>query len=399
MATARRPLPRNVITLGWVSFFTDCASEMLYPIVAIFVTRSLGATPAILGLIDGVAEGGSSLLRWAAGAVSDRFAKRKPFVVAGYSISAVSKPLMGLAALAIGWPLFFGAKVLDRMGKSVRTSARDALIADSTPQEDRGRAFGVHRAMDTAGAVVGPLIAALLLWLVPGIRDHLEILFFVALAPGLASVLLAQLFIREITSDHVDPNAKPAPLWQTYPKQFWWIALAAGLFSLGNSSDSFLILRASNVGLNEIAVILSFVLYNVVYALTSPRLGELSDKVGRRPVVVSGWLVYALVYLGFAVTSTGGWIWPLMATYGLYQALTEGVSKAMIADAVPKSQRAGAIGMYYTIAGLAQLAGSVIAGLTWNYRIGPLLAPFAIGTAFALAGAAMLSIVSRPKAD
>ena len=357
-----RGLSRNVIALGWVSFFTDLASEMLYPIIPLFLTGTLGASTELLGLIEGVAEGGSSILRWVAGAFSDQFRRRKPFVIAGYGLSALSNPIMGLAAYVGGWPVFFAGRTSDRIGKSIRTSARDALIADSTEPQHRGLAFGFHRAMDTAGAVVGPLTALLVLTIRPGFP--LQWLFILALAPGIASTFVAASAVRDVP--HESPGAKRPPLWQSYSRSFWLLVLAASVFSLGNSSDSFLILRSKELGLSFPAVILAYTLFNAVYALAAAPLGKLSDRVGRKPVIVAGWLIYALVYLGFASARSKAAPWGLLAVYGLYQALTEGVSKALISDVVPPEQRGGAIGMFYTATGACQLAANLMTGALWH---------------------------------
>jgi MFS family permease len=379
-------LPRNVILLGWISFCTDLATEMLYPIMPLFVVGTLGATPQVLGVIEGVAEGISSGLRWIGGALSDRFRKRKPFVGAGYSISAVSKPLMGIAGLAGGWPMFFVGRCADRLGKSIRTSARDALIVDSTDPSMRGAAFGMHRAMDSAGAVIGPLSALLILMIWPNVS--LTWLFFIAFAPGVASSLLAIVAVRDVPHE-ADPHAKPAPIIQKYPRSLWLLIAANFVFSIGNSSDSFLILRSKEIGLGFRAVVLSYALYNAVYALGSYPLGSLSDRIGRKPIIVAGWLVYAIVYFGFGSTSSTLMPWFLMASYGLYQALTEGITKAMIGDVVSKDQRAGAIGLYYTLAGVGQLIASMLAGYVWDIRViqGQVMLTFAIG-----AGCALLAI-------
>lgn len=385
-------LSRNVFVLGWVSFFTDLASEMLYPVMPLFVTGVLGASPAVLGVIEGVAEGGSSILRWLAGAVSDRFRKRKPFIVAGYGLSACAKPLMGLAAFLAGWPLFFAGRALDRLGKSVRTSARDALIADSTHPSQRGLAFGVHRAMDTLGAVAGPLVTLSVLMLWP--RVPLAWLFFIAFVPGMLSGLLAWLAVRDVPHEPKPLGEPPPPILQAYPRALWHVIAATAIFSLGNSSDAFLILRSQELGLSFAQVILAFALYNVVYSLAAIPLGRLSDRVGRRPVIITGWLVYAAVYSGFAAARTPLAPFILFPAYGLYQALTEGVTKALVADVVAKDQRAGAIGLFYTVAGLGQLAASILAGGVWHLRFGGVLhAPFVVGTIFALAAVPLIATV------
>jgi MFS family permease len=388
---SNRGVGKNVIVLGWVSLFTDLASEMLYPLVPLFVVQVLGASPGILGLIDGIAEGISSGLRWISGALSDRFRRRKPFVLWGYTISAFSKPIMGLAAFVLGWPMFLIGRCSDRLGKSIRTSARDALIADSSSAESRGLAFGLHRAMDTCGAILGPLVALLLLWNYPRVPPWV---FFVAVVPGLISALLVVWFVRDIPHE---PGTNQLPsLWQNFPKPFWLLIAASALFSLGNSSDSFLILRSSEIGLSTVQVILAFMVYNVVYASASIPLGHVSDVIGRKPVVIAGWIVYACVYMGFATISHRAGPWVLLGVYGLYQALTEGVTKAMVSDVVSPQQRAGAIGLFYTASGFGQLVASLIAGVTWNIKLagGAVMFPFAFGAACAIAGAGMLGAVS-----
>jgi len=381
-----------VILLGWVIFCTDLATEMLYPIMPLFLTSVLGASPAVLGFIDGVAEGISSGLRWIGGALSDRFRSRKPFVVAGYSISAFSKPLMGLAKFAGGWPMFFAGRCADRLGKSIRTSARDALIVDSTPPEIRGAAFGVHRAMDSAGAVIGPLSALGILVLWPKIS--LAWLFFIALAPGLASALLAMLTLKDVPHE-AHPTAKPPPLLQNYPSALWLLILANFIFSIGNSTDSFLILRSREIGLGFRAIVLAYALYNAVYALTSYPLGRVSDRIGRKPVIITGWIIYSAVYFGFASSRSTLAPWLLLASYGLYQAFTEGITKAMIGDVVSKEQRAGAIGLYYTLAGVGQLIASLLAGYAWSIRLfsGQWMLAFLIGSVCALLAIPVILLV------
>ena len=393
----RRGITRNVVILGWVSFFTDLASEMLYPVMPLFLVGTLGASPALLGLIDGLAEGISSGLRWIMGALSDRFRRRKPFIVAGYTLSAFTRPLMGLAAFAVGWPLFLLARCADRLGKSVRTSARDALIADSTQPRYRGAAFGFHRAVDTFGAVVGPLVALLIVTLKPDLP--LSWLFFIAFVPGLFSAVLALLAVKDIP--HPPGGGKPPSLLQSFPRPFWTLIAANALFSLGNSSDSFLILRSKDLGLTFAQVILAFALYNAVYALGAIPLGRLSDRIGRKPVIIGGWLTYAGVYFAFAWTKAPWAPWVLFPMYGLYQAFSEGVTKAMVSDAVPKHQRAGAIGLFYTVSGLGQLVASVAAGALWDARWfgGGMMASCAIGSAFALAAVPVIAAVKTRREE
>ena len=419
-----RGISRNVVALGWVSFFTDLASEALYPVMPLFLVGTLGASPAILGLIDGLAEGISSGLRWLGGALSDRFARRKPFVFLGYAISAISKPVMGLAQLAVGWPLFLIGRTADRFGKSLRTAARDALIADSTEAQFRGKAFGLHRAMDTCGAILGPLLTLLIVAALAGIGPTLHAqwngtgtggiaklplgwLFLFAVVPGLISSALVLISVREIRPTEKTQGGEPGPtapsgrpaVFQSFPRPFWHLIIANAVFSLANSSDSFLLLRSGELGLGFASVILVYALYNAVYALAATPLGNLSDRIGRKPILACGWIVYAIVYGGFALWHSPAAPWVLLAIYGLYQALSEGVSKAMVSDLVPSAQRAGAIGLFYTVSGFGQLLASLLAGLIWSIRPGGMVTALAIGAAFALLGVGMLRFVKTPSAS
>jgi MFS family permease len=407
-----RGISRNVLALGWVSFFTDLASEMLYPIMPLFLIGTLGASPAILGLVDGIAEGISSGLRWIAGALSDRWGRRKPPVFFGYLISALSKPLMGLAVLA-GWPLFLIGRTADRLGKSIRTSPRDALIADSTEPEFRGKAFGFHRAMDTCGAILGPLVALAVIVAIAGFhatftahwtgtenaiaRLPLARLFYLAVIPGLISAAIVPIFVREIRPKQT--SAGPAPIFQSFPRPFWNLIIANAVFSLGNSSDAFLILRSGELGLGFGAIVLAYVLYNAIFAATATPLGAISDRIGRKGVIAAGWVVYAVVYLGFAVWPSSAAPWILLSIYGLYQALTDGVAKAMVSDLVPATQRAGAIGLFYTVSGVGQLLASLLAGFIWNYRPSGVVVAMALGAGLAVVAVVLIAQVKIPNAE
>jgi MFS family permease len=416
-----RGISRNVIALGWVSFFTDLASEALYPVMPLFLVGTLGASPAILGLVDGLAEGISSGLRWLGGALSDRFARRKPFVFLGYGISAISKPVMGLAQLAVGWPMFLIGRTADRFGKSLRTAARDALIADSTEAQFRGKAFGLHRAMDTCGAILGPLMTLLIVAALAGIGPTLHArwngagtgaiaklplgwLFLFAVVPGLISSALVLISVREIRptgkteGDAPGRPGRPA-IFQSFPRPFWHLIIANAVFSLANSSDSFLLLRSGELGLGFASVVLVYALYNAVYAAAATPLGNLSDRIGRKPILACGWIVYAIVYGGLALWHSAAAPWVLLAIYGLYQALSEGVSKAMVSDLVPSHQRAGAIGLFYTVSGFGQLLASLLAGAIWNVRPGGMVTALGVGAVFALLGAAVASSIRVTKPE
>lgn len=379
-------ISRNVAALALVSFFADVASEMLYPVIPLFLTATLGASPALLGLIEGTAEGVSSGLRWIGGVLSDRSGRRKPFVVVGYALAAASKLFMGAAAYALGWPLFLLGRGCDRLGKAVRSAPRDALIADSTEAAVRGRAFGFHRAMDSLGAVIGPLLALGVLFLWPDLP--LAFLFLIAAVPGLLSVIVAATAVREVMEiprpSSAGDTSTLSGMHRRLPAAFWRLLVACGIFSLGASTTSFLLLRATELGLSFTQVMFAYAAFNLVYALGSLPLGHLSDRVERKKVVAIGWSFHALLYAGLAVTHSTTIIWVLMPLYGLYMALTDGVRKAMVADLVPSHQRAGALGWFATVGGLGQLAASVIGGLFWESRLGAgtVVVPFAIGAVF-----------------
>ncbi|HEY1685354.1 MAG TPA: MFS transporter [Tepidisphaeraceae bacterium] len=415
MNTESKPakISRNVLILGWVSLFNDAASEMLYPIMPLFITATLGASPAILGLVDGAAEGIGASLRWIGGVLSDRLRKRKIFVFLGYAISAFSKPVMGLSAFVGGWPIFMAGRCTDRLGKAARNAPRDALIAASAPEESRGWAFGFQRAMDTVGAVIGPLVAlavivALTSWHTAfsaawkqgsdALKNlPLKWLFFVALIPGIAAMLCVS-FVKEIPPQgKTKTGGKPPPIFQAYPKRLWMLIGAVFIFSLGNSSDTFLILRSSQAGLTFGWIVLLYAMYNVVYAAVAGPAGKLSDAIGRKPLLIAGWLVYALVYAAFAVLHVSWFPWLFLPIYGLYQGLTDGVTSALISDTVPDEKRAGAIGLFYTLTGLGQFSASLIAGSVYHILIfhGMIHLPFAIGSVCALV--AILSLAFQPQ--
>lgn len=384
-----RGLTPSVIRLGLVSLFADISSEMLYPLTPIFLAVVLGAPMGVIGFIEGVAEATASLLRAVSGRLSDRTGRRRPFVVVGYTLSAFAKPLIALAA---GWPLVLVARVADRFGKGLRTSPRDALLADSVDAAVRGRAFGWHRAMDTTGAVIGPLLALALLAVWGG---DLRPIFLVAFIPGLIGAALV-FTVREHRRPPVEVQA-PALALHALPPAFQRYLLAWGVFAVANSSDIFLILKAKGLGYAEGTIILLYTFYNVLYAVASPGLGQLSDRWGRKVVLLSGLAVFALVYLGFAAARQPWQVWPLFAIYGLYTAATDGVGKALAVDLTPASARAGALGLLGTVTGLATLLASSLAGLLWQF-IAP-WAAFAYGALGALAGALLLLRVPGGRPD
>jgi len=386
---SRGPLPRSVWLLGGVSFFADVSSEMIYPLLPLFIVAVLGASATSMGWIEGSAQAVVALLTAYAGARSDRYRRRLPWVRWGYGLPVAGKSIL---AVATGWPMVLLGRTVDRVGKGFRSSPRDALIADATPAAMRGRAFGLHRAMDTAGALAGSLIAALLLRELTGNRDDAQpyrVIFAISAAMGLAAVALTFL-IREAPRD--TPVEKPAPGKLALPPAYWMVLIMLLVFAIANSSDTFLLLRAADVGLSPWVVVLAYAMYNAVYTLGSYPAGAISDRVGRWRVIGVGWAIYAVVYAGFAVANATS-VWPLFAIYGLYMALTDGVGKALIADHAPPEHRGRALGIFYLATGVTTIVSSVAAGVLWD-RVGP-AAPFWLGSGAAALAVAILPFVVR----
>jgi MFS family permease len=379
-------ISKNVFVLGLVSFFNDVASEMIYPIVPIFLTTVLGAPVAIVGLIEGIAESTASVLKVVSGWLSDKLQKRKPFVVAGYSFSAISKILL---SLAFSWPFVLFARFIDRFGKGVRTSARDALIAESSDTSTRGKSFGFHRALDTLGAVVGPLIALLAIHF---LDNNFRLIFFLAFIPACIGILLLLFFVKERKKE---ANLSPALnlSWRNLDPSFKIFLLISFVFALGNSSDAFLILRAQNLGLSVILVVALYVLFNFTYAIFSMPAGIISDKVGPKKVLLAGFLLFSAVYLFFGLAHSSLFLWLLFPVYGMYMALTEGVSKAYISNLVPQEKTGTAFGIYQTTIGLCTFFASLIAGLLWTY-IG-VSAPFIFGSIMAVISAFLFVVLEK----
>jgi MFS family permease len=378
-------LPRNVWTLAWVALFNDTATEMGYWLLPQFLVAVLGAQPMTFGLIEGAAETVSSFGRLLSGWLSDRLRRRKPLAAAGYTLANLVKPLL---AVAHSWGQVFWIRFADRAAKGFRAAPRDALIADSVDPAHRGAAFGLRQTMDTAGAIVGPLSALVLLPLFAGkVRN----VFWVAAIPGLASMLLVWFAVKEVRppAKTVVLSASPAAPPDKAPSARLGLILAAvGLFSLGNSSDLFLILRAQNLGMSAWTAPALGLLFNVVYTVLSWPAGKLSDRVPRQRLVVAGYLIYAAVYAGFALLRTPQMVWFLFAVYGSYYALTEGVIKAWVADLVPSASRASVFGVLNWVVGVTALPASLLAGWIWQ-RYSP-AAPFALSSLFAFLAALLL---------
>ena len=387
---------RNVFLLGLVSLFNDISSEMLYPLVPIFLTAVLGTPIAIVGVIEGIAESTASLLKTFSGWYSDRVRKRRFLVIAGYGLSAVSKPFLTIAQ---SWGMVLGVRFADRFGKGIRTSARDALIADSSDAGSMGRSFGFHRAMDTLGAVLGPLIALGILALLgtEHIGDSLRMIFLLASIPAIIGVLLLFL-VREKPREAFAQAMAPGLGLSQFGWEFKLFLFITLIFSLGNSSDVFLILRAQDLGFSAMMIVLVYAFYNVFYSAISAPAGILSDRVGRRSVMAVGFLIFALVYFGFALIGEALWVWPLFAIYGFYIAMTEGVGKAFAVDMVTPNKRGTALGMYHTAIGLMTFFASTIAGILWSLWGPP--ATFGLGGITALVAAGLLFLLpAKPRAQ
>ncbi|MBK7237269.1 MAG: MFS transporter [Sterolibacteriaceae bacterium] len=380
MLTALLRLPRTVWLLGLVSLFNDSASELLYPLVPLYLSSVLMAGPKALGIIEGIAEATSSLLKLFSGVLTDRTRGAKSWVVGGYALAAVSRPLMALAA---SWPAVLALRFADRVGKGLRTSPRDALLARATEEKQRGLAFGLHRAMDNAGAVIGPLLAAWLLAREVALRD----IFLWAALPGAAAVALA-LMLRD---PQAEPPSRLAFDWrlQGFPPAYRRYLLTLAMFTLGNSSNMFLLLRAREMGLPAAQVPLLWALVSAVAMLLSTPLSALSDRLGRKRLIVGGWAVYGSFYLLLGLIDGANWLlWPLFAFYGVFLAATEGAEKALVADLAPRALLGTAYGWFNLTTGLMLMPASLIFGVLWQ-NLGPAYA-FGFSAACALAAVLLL---------
>jgi MFS family permease len=401
-----RSLPRNVWVASAASFFTDVSSEMLQNVLPLFLANVLGVRTITIGLIEGAAQSTASLVSLYAGALTDRLQARKWLAVAGYAVSACSKPFFYVAT---SWPLVAGVRWADRVGKGIRTAPRDALIAESIAPGQRGLAFGLHRGADTAGAVFGLLATLAVVYLAQ--RGALELeretfqqLVLVSLVPAFLAVLILAAGAREVRASSSGPPVEPpsGSALRRLGTPFQRFLLVAALFDLGNSSDAFLVLRAQERGMSVIDVLWTLLAFNVVYALLSTPAGRLSDRIGRRHLIVAGWTIYALIYLGFAVASTPAHVVGLYLAYGAYYGLVMGTAKAFVADLVRPENRGVAYGAYYGVMAFLDLPASLIAGALWQgiggwAGYGP-AGPFAFGAAMAAAATVLLvALVPTPK--
>ncbi len=396
-STSIRSLPRNVWAVSLTSFFMDISSEMVINILPLFLSNVLGVKTNIIGLIEGVAEATASLLKVFSGWLSDKLRARKWLAVAGYAFSAFSKPFFYFAT---SWGAVAGVRWADRVGKGIRTAPRDALVADSIDDRHRGLAFGLHRAADTGGAMLGLLIALGVVWLAQAgdmelSRPTFQTVVLISLVPAFLAVLSLALGARDVPV--TKEREMPRFAFRSLGRRFCIFMLIVGLFDLGNSSDAFLVLRAQERGLSIIGVLGMLVTFNLVYTLVSTPAGSLSDRLGRRRLIVGGWLVYAVIYLGFALAGKGWHIWVLYAIYGVYYGLAYGTTKAMVADIVPEELRGTAYGTYNAVLGILDFPASLVAGFLWQgvgtwEGFGP-SAPFYFGGALALMAALLMAVV------
>jgi MFS family permease len=361
------------------------STEMIYPLVPLFLVNVLGASFIDVGIIEGIAESTASIFKIVSGYISDRFGKRKPLVYSGYGISAIAKPLL---ALTTAWQQVLGLRFIDRLGKGVRDSARDAIISESGGK-GTGRSFGFQRSLDTLGAVIGPLIAASLF-----IYLSYRGLFLLAFIPGLFATLLVAFFVKDTAVGMQDGRVYQIS-FRSFDRNFKILLVGLGIFFIGNSSDAFLFLRAQNLGITAVFIPILYLISNLMYALASFPFGILSDKVGRKRVLLLGYSIFFIVYLGFALANSSLLMWMLFPVYGLYYGLTDAVSKALVSDLAPKTLKATAFGTYYTIIGIVALPASLIAGTLWQI-LGP---PYAFFYGAAMSAAAIITIGLFVKKD
>jgi MFS family permease len=378
---------RTVLILGFVSLLTDISSEMVYPLLALYLTTTLGASPAIVGIIEGIAESLASLLKTYSGYVSDKVQRRKPLAILGYGSATIGRLFLFFST---SWSWVLWGRVIDRFGKGVRTAPRDALIAEASDAGRLGHSFGLHRALDTLGAVIGIAIAY---FLFTSTHGNYTRIFLYSMIPGIIGVLL--LFsIKEKKPQLKSVKVHPLAGWRNLNPRLKAFFLVAFLFTLGNSSNQFLLLRANNLGFKAADVILVYLLYNIVYALSAYPAGRLSDRIGRRTLLVCGYLFYGIVYLGFSMASASWHVWGLFGVYGLYSGLTEGVEKALVSELCPVESKATMLGIHATLLGIGLLPASVIGGLLWR-MIGPEATFYFGGAAGLLSALGMFLVVPK----
>ncbi len=375
----------STVFLGLTSLFADISTEMLYPVLPIFLTETLKAGGSIVGIIEGIAEATQNIVQGLSGWLSDKLQKRKAIALVGYTLAALSKPLIGTASI---WQQVLAGRFLDRLGTGIRSAPRDALIASSVAQENRGKAFGFEGIGDNLGAFAGPLVAIILLFY---FRINIRFVFYFAVIPGLLAALM-MVFVKE-KSIKIAAKAKLDIKIKQFPKQYWRYLFAIGLFAVGNSSNAFLILQAKSVGLSLISTILVYAVFNLIAALISYPSGFLSDKFGRKTILLASFFIFFVTYLGFALTSNIYLIGFLFILYGLYQGIFRAVGKAYATDFVPQHLRASGVGWYSMVVGLCGLFASVVAGQLWDRINHP--AVFFYGAFFAVVGSLGLQFLAK----
>jgi MFS family permease len=383
-SSARSALSRGTIIIGIVSFLSDISSEMVYPILPSFLSQTLGAPKTAVGLIEGIATGTARLFTVLSGWISDRVGQRKFVAFTGYALTAISRPLISLAS---AWPVVLGARFADRMGKGIRGAPKDALLADNSTQEERGRAYGFERMMDFSGSVLGPLIGW---WLFVALAVEMRSMFIIAAIPAVIATILI-LTLKEKRDDTASKSKAVKLSFEGTTRQYKLLLLVSAVFSIANSANAFLILRAESLGLTTGQTIIAYMLFNFVAALVAMPAGIASDRFGRRNLLVIGYVVYALTYLGFGAATQSWMVWPLFAAYGFFPALTEGTAKAMVIDTAGEAGRGTALGIYSGIVGLTQIPASLIGGLLWDYVNAK--APFYFGAAVASLAVVMLLLL------
>ncbi|RPJ05108.1 MAG: MFS transporter [Deltaproteobacteria bacterium] len=380
-------LPKNIWSLGWVSFFNDVSSEMIYPLLPLFLTQVLGAGVIFIGVIEGIAESISSFLKLFSGWVSDRFRRRKGLILFGYGLASITRPFIGLATSVVQILLL---RALDRVGKGVRSSPRDALLSSSVHESERGKAFGFQRAMDHAGAMAGPLIASLLL---ATLTESLRVVFVLAFVPALFCLLVLFFGVKDTGPDPSSTREPPRLRWSEWSGRFKAFLFIIFLFTLGNSSDAFLLLRAQDLGLETASIPILWFLFHFSKTVFSVPGGMISDRIGRKKVMILAWAVYGLVYIGFAFASKAIHAWMLFLIYGFFYGLAEGTERAWVSDLVEESKRGTAYGAYHFMIGIGALPASLLLGLLWK-TMGVAWA-FSFGAVMALIAAFLAVLLMR----
>jgi MFS family permease len=375
-----------ILVLGFVSLFTDLSSNMIVPILPLYLTTVLHVSVGSIGIIEGIAESTASVLKLFSGWITDRLGKYKLLMLMGYGLSNLTKPLFALSA---SWSQVLIIRFSDRIGKGIRTSPRDVLVADSTSKEERGKAFGFRRAMDALGAALGPLVAFGILAIYKG---NYRLVFWLSVIPGLIAVILIIFFLKEKNRSNMEkPASLPNIGFKNLNRRFILFSLISTLFTVANFSDAFLALRAQDAGMLPALIPLAFFFFNLSSSIFSMPIGMLSDRIGRRPILISGFLLFAIIYFGFGIAKSVSWVWLLFVFYGLYYAFTEGIQKAYIADIVPEGQRGTAMGTYNAMTGLAALPASIIAGFLWQ-TYGPFVA-FSTSSGIAVIAAILMLLL------